>query len=879
MLASAVVRTVAFCTRHPWPVIIVALALAVMSAIYAAAHFAINTDAAALLPRNLPWRQSEAALKATFPQRQLLVLVDGPTPELTDIATARLTHELEGRDGRFRALRQLRGGEFFERSALLYLPVDQVTRTVQRFREAGPIVAMLRADPSLRGVMQALAFGARSAQEGRLPQTALTLPMAMLSNALDDLFAGRRAIFSWRELISGETPLPEELRGFIEVEPVLDFSALQPGRAAEDAIREAADQLKLGPELGASIHLTGQLAIKDEQFVSLSKGAFLNLAGAVLAVLVIIWLALRSARIILGVFFSLIVGLVITAAAGLMMVGAFNLISVAFAVLLIGLGADFGIQFSVRYRSERHDLDDLPTALRSAAAKAGGPLALVAASTAVGFFCFLPTVYRGVSELGQIAGAGMIIAFVATVTLFPALLSIFNPPREPYRMGFSALASADRFLARHRIAVVAGTILVALAGAPLLSQMHFDFDPMHLQDPNGDAIKSYRELSNVPEAAINSAEIIAASAAEARRIARQLAALPEVAGTRTLDTLLPADQDKKLSLIQSAATALGATPDGAATHLAPTDAENVEAIRAAVSAIKALDAGSGDRGSVARLESLLTHLADADPALRAKAQDALVMPLKIELDRVRKMLKPVRVTAQTLPRELADDWLAADGRARVQVLPKGDPNDTVTLTHFADAIVKAAPEAAGMPISMVHSEHTVIWAFIEAGIYAVLAIAVILWIALRRVGDVLLTLVPLIVAGAVTLELTVLIGEPLNFANVIALPLLLGVGVAFKIYYIMAWRRGATNLLQSTLTRAVLFSALTTATAFGSLWLSNQPGLSSMGKLMALALVCTMAAAVLFQPALMGPPRVRENAREREAPPSPSSDRARKSGL
>ena len=103
MLASAVVRTVAFCTRHPWPVIIVALALAVMSAIYAAAHFAINTDAAALLPRNLPWRQSEAALKATFPQRQLLVLIDGPTPELTDIATARLTTELEGHDGRFPA--------------------------------------------------------------------------------------------------------------------------------------------------------------------------------------------------------------------------------------------------------------------------------------------------------------------------------------------------------------------------------------------------------------------------------------------------------------------------------------------------------------------------------------------------------------------------------------------------------------------------------------------------------------------------------------------------------------------------------------------------------------------------------------------------------
>jgi predicted RND superfamily exporter protein len=132
-----------------------------------------------------------------------------------------------------------------------------------------------------------------------------------------------------------------------------------------------------------------------------------------------------------------------------------------------------------------------------------------------------------------------------------------------------------------------------------------------------------------------------------------------------------------------------------------------------------------------------------------------------------------------------------------------------------------------------------------------------LWITLRRITDVLLTLVPLLVAVVVTLELSVALDLPLNFANIIALPLLLGVGVAFKIYYIMAWRSGKTALVQSTLTRAVIFSAMTQATAFGSLWLSSDPGTSSMGKLMALSLLCTMAAAVLFQPALMGRPRVR----------------------
>ena len=134
-------------------------------------------------------------------------------------------------------------------------------------------------------------------------------------------------------------------------------------------------------------------------------------------------------------------------------------------------------------------------------------------------------------------------------------------------------------------------------------------------------------------------------------------------------------------------------------------------------------------------------------------------------------------------------------------------------------------------------------------------ISLLLWITLRRFADVLMTMVPLLVAGAVTMEICVLIGLPLNFANIVALPLLLGIGVAFKIYYVVAWRSGRTDLLQSSLTRAIFYSALTTATAFGSLWLSSHPGTASMGKLLAMSFCVTLAAVLLFQPALMGKPR------------------------
>ena len=213
------------------------------------------------------------------------------------------------------------------------------------------------------------------------------------------------------------------------------------------------------------------------------------------------------------------------------------------------------------------------------------------------------------------------------------------------------------------------------------------------------------------------------------------------------------------------------------------------------------------------------------------------------------------MTLANLPPELVSQWKSKDGLIRVEAQPKGDPNDNDNLRRFANAVLAAEPNAIGGPVSILKSGDTIVKAFIHAGIYSLVVISLLLWVTLRRFSDVLMTLVPLLVAGAVTLEICVLIKLPLNFANIVALPLLLGIGVAFKIYYVVAWRSGRTNLLQTSLTRAIFFSALTTATAFGSLWLSSHPGTSSMGKLLALSLVTTLAAVLLFQPALMGKPR------------------------
>jgi hopanoid biosynthesis associated RND transporter like protein HpnN len=543
------------------------------------------------------------------------------------------------------------------------------------------------------------------------------------------------------------------------------------------------------------------------------------------------------------------------------MVGSFNLLSVAFAVLFVGLGVDFGIQFSVRYRSERFKDDNLPAALAMAAHHVAVPLSLAAMATAAGFMSFLPTDYLGLSELGQIAGVGMLVAFFSSITVLPALLRLINPPGEKEPVGYAFLAPVDHFLEKHRVIIIVGTLLVAVAGLPLLYFLKFDFNPINLRSKQAESIATFLDLRKDPNTGANAIDVMTNSDESARAIAAKLENVPEVLRVMSLESFVPEDQPAKLKLIAEGAKVLNPALNPDSIDAPPSDAENVEALKQTVESLQraAGEAKDGDKnpGAVAsrRLADALSKLAASDQATREKAQAIFVDPLKIVLDQLKKSLQAQPISLKTLPPDLVSAWKTKDGLQRVEALPRGDPNDNDTLRKFANAVLSAEPEAIGGPVSILKSGDTVVDAFIHAGLYALLVIGLLLWLALRRITDVLLTLVPLLVAGAVTLEICVLIGLPLNFANIVALPLLLGVGVAFKIYYVTAWRAGKTNLLQSSLTRAIFFSALTTATAFGSLWLSSHPGTASMGKLLALSLVTTLAAVLLFQPALMGKPR------------------------
>ena len=858
--ASLIGRIVAASTRQPVIVLLLGVVLTGAALVYTAQHFALTADTSELISTKLKWRQNELAFDRAFPQfnNLTMIVVDGATPELADAAATRLTAALQAKPELFKAVRRPDGGAFFDRNGLLLLPLDEVAAATQGLTRARPMLASLAADPSLRGVLATISNALEGIKYGQATLHDVEPAMTALADTFEKVAAGKPAFFSWRTLIAGQPARPSETRHIVLVQPVMDYAALEPGAAASEAIRATARSLGLDAVHGVTVRLTGLVPLSDEEFATLAQDAHLLLGAMFAALLGILWLAVRSARVVIAILVTTIVGLIMTAAIGLLAIGRFNLISVAFIPLFVGLGVDFSIQFSVRSLTERLIHPHLRAALIATGATIGRALALSAAAIGAGFFAFLPTSYVGVAELGTIAGLGMIVAFALCIVLLPALLMLLRPPAGRLaEVGFTMLAPVDTLVRRYRRTVLVGALAVAIASCALLPLVSFDFDPLNLKSAKVESMTALQALSSDPDWTPDAINILSPSLAASEPLVSRLDALPAVSRTVTLNSFVPAQQKEKLALIGNAATLLKPVLD-VAPLAPPSDPELQRSLAVTAASLRrvAADATESAAVSARRLADVLERLQAATPDVRAAAAFAVVTPLKVMLEQTRALLQAGPVTLKTLPPELVADWIAKDGRARIQVLPRDNGEDNASLRRFADAILAIAPDATGRPISISASGDTVVEAFLQAGLYSLLAIILLLAVVLRRAHDVLLTMLPVLLSGLLTFATCAALDLPLNFTNIIALPLLFGVGVAFNIYFVLAWRAGETGMLQSSLMRAVVFSALTTATAFGALWLSSHPGTASMGRLLMISLGWELLVTLLFRPALLAQPPV-----------------------
>jgi uncharacterized protein len=852
-------RLVALACRRPWTVVMVALALTLAAIAFAASHFAMTTDASALISPRVDWRQNEKRMDAAFPQNgdSVLVVVDGETPELAEQAAAGLAAKMTADTAHFRRVSRPDGGDYFAREGLLFGSEAEVAEATRQMVSAQPFLGPLAGDPSLRGIATTLDTMLRGVERGDARLADIDKPMAALADALDRQAAGRPAFFSWQALFGAGGQFAAPKRRLVLATPVLDYGNLMPGEPATEAVRGFAQSLHLDAAHGTRVRITGSAPLSDEEFASLADHVWLVAGTMILAMLATLWLAMRSWRIVTAILVTTLAGLAVTTGIGIAAVGALNLISVAFIPLFVGLGVDFGIQLGVRFQAERLERD-AAAAMAAAATALAGPLTLAAGAVCLGFLAFLPTDYVGVSELGVIAGLGMIVALALSATLLPALLMLLKPGRPRAELANPALAPADAFLLRKRGLVLGLFVLAMALSIVSLFWVRFDFNPLHLRNPSGEAMATLADLKGDNDP--NTIDILAPSLKAADALAAKLSRLPEVGRAITASSLVPEDQAPKLAQIQNAQALLDFSLNPIMPALPPSDAETVAALRATAANLGKAAAGTGTgtdgaANDARRLAAAFDRLAAGPPAARAKATALLIPPLTVMLDQIRNALAAQPVTVDNLPDAVKQDWIARTGQARVQLSAAGTDRSDKALARFVRAVRAVAPAATGTAVSTQAAARTVAGAFVEAGALALVLVSLLLLAVLRSVREVAFTLAPVVLSGFLTLGTCVLIGQPINFANIIAFPLLFGVGVAFHIYFVMAWRAGATDLLQSPLARAVFFSALATGSAFGALWLSRHPGTASMGKILMLSLAWTLVCALIFEPALLGPQR------------------------
>ena len=655
-------------------------------------------------------------------------------------------------------------------------------------------------------------------------------------------------------------------RRFVLARPVLDNASLDRAGPALKALDEEIKGVEGEEAEGLKIQVTGDPTLRQQELNDAFSGAVAASGLSFVLVALSLILGIRSGRLILTLLIVLVVGGVWTTGLATLFVGRLNLISVAFMVLFVGLGVDFGTHLGLRFLEERKKGNPFEKALAAAMIEEAPSIGLSTLCAIVAFLSFVPTAYTGLAEFGIISALGMVVAFLVTFTVQPALMAVM-PPKVPSWGHFDI--GIGKFIKRHHVAILVVSGLVTIGALYTAASARIDVNPLNLQNPNAAPVIAYRDLAKDPQTTPYSINVVAANLEDARARAEKLAALPGVEKVVTAEQFLPKDQGPKLERLAQARATLGPAFMEATAETAPNDAQLRQAFtsltRAADTAVAGAPEGSDLKVAAETFRDGLKAFADKrgvnPPELRT-LEEALVGSMPDIVDGLRSRLDVHELTLADLPREISKDWVTPDGRLRLQVQPADDISSPEGLEGFAAKIQAVEPMASGVPISVTEAGTAILWSFAEAILYTALAIALIVLILRRRLTDMLLILAPLVVAAVWTVAGSALLNLPFNFANVIVIPLLIGLGVAGSVHIVVRAREltqenkgrrleDRVDVLDTSTSLAVLVAQLNTVAAFATLAISDHRGLYSMGLLLGLSILLVVIVCLVVLPAAM----------------------------
>jgi hopanoid biosynthesis associated RND transporter like protein HpnN len=855
-LGRALARGVGAVSERPLAVIAAVAAVTVAAGLFAFFRLGVISDTDELFDASLPFRVLRKQVEEALPLRSdtLLVVVDAPT----DVVAADAARELAARAALETDLVASAfapgAGPFFERNGFLYLDTTELETLADRVAAAQPFLAKISQDPSLRGVLGQLERGIDRVDlaQGGGPEPGAIL--ASIAQAVRDAEGLDPHPHAFGDLLLGGAANSAGTRRYVIVKPVIDYGEFAAGKATLSRLRELFGELRFA-ERGIVARITGDLALKAEEFSSVQGQA--ATAGVVSFLLVsgILVVAVGSARLIIPVIATLLAGLVWTAGFAALAIGHLNLISVAFAVLFIGLAVDFGLHFVMRYEEVRRGGASHRLALEETARGVGGSLVLCAVTTAIGFYAFLPTGYLGVAELGLIAGTGMGFSLLLSLTLTPALLSFGDAERVP-RAPSSLDLGLPRWPLRHAGAVLGVALVLGVGGAILARDLHFDANPLNVRDPRVASVQTFNELIDGGDLNPWSIDVLADDLDHADALAAELGALESVDAARTLTSYVPGDQAEKLAVIEDMALFLEVPTETLATATATENAAALASFRASLAGL-AERSDPPLRDQAGNLGAQLDTFSSRFERDEAAAEALHVVLVEALVDRVARLevgLSAERFGIGELPEALRGRLLAEDGRALIEVSPREGLGDDAALDRFVGEVRSVTERATGTSVYMFESARAIVAALQQALATALVLVAIVLLALWRSGRDTLLVLAPLVLAGILTSAVCVLAGLSINFADVIVVPLLLGVGVDSGIHLVHRHRdgEGDTAALAGTSTpRAILWSALTTMASFGSLAFASHLGMASLGQLLTLGVALMLACNLIVLPALL----------------------------
>ncbi|MEM9061741.1 MAG: MMPL family transporter [Pseudomonadota bacterium] len=805
----------------------------------------INADSSKMLSPDLPDQRRALELSAAFPQlkQSIVVVVRSRQSDVADLATAELVKALGQEKATIRDVYAPSADPFLATHGFLYQDTDEVDSAMTRLSASSNLLAKLREDQTVPGFITALDDARALAERAELGPESLDRLFAEAAATIRGQITGSRHVFGWSSILADESEGSRATR-LITVTPELDLSRLSPARPALRTIAEAIDSLP--PELvnEVDIGVTGEPALRAEEMQSVVGTIGLSLGLSLILVAAMLWIGLRSPTRAALAFASLVVTLVLTTGFAGFAIGSLNLISIAFIVLMVGLGIDFAIHILSHVSElERHGTQ-MPDAIRMTGRRLGFALLLSAATTSLAFLAFGTTNFLGMAQLGIIGGVGVLIACAVSMTLIPAVLAL--------RPLTATTAVHERSRRGPKVdGIIAPGVILVIACAAIwpASEVRFDPDPMELRNPDAPSVRAFNLLASDPDTTPYRASILVPDDDAAGETVANFANREGIGAVISLADLVPEEQDEKLTLLDIAAPSIDHALSGDPTDLRQRDSV-VEQDPLVVFADALKSAQSSD-GSKALEQALSDYLDLRSPASDRALQIDLFRAFPLLTSRLDAMLAADYVDREILPSAMNERFVAPDGQQRVEIVPEYDLRDPVRLSEFAEMVRDIAPNAAGGPIQLEAAGRTVSEAMLHATLLAALATGLLAWLGTGRLLDAIAILGPLVVAGILIAAASVILDMPFNYANVIVLPLLIGIGVDSGIHIALREGRAPGAVFATSTPRAVVFSALTTMAAFGTLALSDHRGTASMGVLLAIAMCAAVVSVMALTPTVI----------------------------